>query len=104
VVRLNGSNLQLSSPDSLPLTLAPHATQLLRVNATLGQLAPGPHMLQAYLLDDPLQRLTTQFVVVLQEPALPTSQPTPATQPAATQPTSQPTDPAPDNTPSTPAA
>jgi hypothetical protein len=67
IVRLNGTNLALSGsgPQSLPLTLMPMDSQLLRVNLTLGQLAQGPHMLQAYLLDDPLRRLTTQQVILL---------------------------------------
>ena len=72
----------------MPVALPPMASQLLRVNLTLGQLNPGPHMLQAYLLDDPLRRLTTQQVVLLLT-GEPGQGPAPATQPAdasATQP------------------
>lgn len=67
IVRLNGSNLAVSGsgPQPLPLTLSPMSSHLLRVNLTLGQLAAGPHALQAYLLDDPLRRLTTQQVILL---------------------------------------
>ena len=88
VVRLNGTNLQISSPEPLPMTVAPMSSPLLRVSLTLGQVALGPHMLQAYLLDDPLRRLTTQMVVLLVEPERApraTSQPV-ASQPAASQP------------------
>lgn len=95
IVRLNGTTLPLSGagPQPLPLTLLPMASQMLRVNLTLGQIAPGPHTLQAYLLDDPLRRLTTQQVVLLladesfQGPAQ-------ATRPAESQPaSSRPADP-----------
>jgi predicted MPP superfamily phosphohydrolase len=67
IVRLNGASLALSGPgpQSLPIALAPMSTEVLRINLTLGQMAPGPHMLQAYLLEDPLRRLTTQQVILL---------------------------------------
>lgn len=90
IVRLNGTNLTLSGSGQqpLPMMLLPMTSQVLRVNLTLGQIAPGPHMLQAYLLDDPLRRLTTRQVVLLLtgEPA---QGPSPVTQPtdaAASQP------------------
>lgn len=67
IVRLNGTNLEISSPEPLPMTLAPRSSQLLRVSLTLGQMALGPHLLQACLLDDPLRRLTVQTMVLLLE-------------------------------------
>lgn len=89
IVRLSGTNLQVSSPEPLPMTVGPMSTQLLRVGLTLGQAALGPHLLQAYLLDDPLRRLTTQMVVLLPADQSPTSRPAgaiAASQPASTQP------------------
>ncbi len=81
IVRLNGANLSLSGsgPQPLPLTLMPMSSQVLRVNLTLGQLALGPHSLQAYLLEDPLRRLSTQPVVLLLAQERPQG-PGPATQ------------------------
>lgn len=82
IVRLNGTNLQVSSPEPLPMTVKAMSTSLLRVGLTQGQLALGPHMLQTYLLDDPLRRLTTQRVVLLPE-ASQAPGPPPTTQPAS---------------------
>jgi hypothetical protein len=84
IVRLNGTNLSLtgSGPQPLPLSLMPMSSQMLRINLTLGYLAPGPHSLQAYLLDDPLRRLTIQPVVLLLAPDT-AHGPSQATQPAA---------------------
>ncbi len=83
IVRLNGTNLSLSGsgPQPLPLRLAPNSSQVLRVNLALGQLALGPHTIQAYLLDDPLRRLVTQPVVLLLAPERQHG-PSSATQPA----------------------
>ncbi len=91
IVRLNGSSLRLTGMGSgaLPLTLAPGEDRLLRISLTLGQVSPGPHMLQAWLLDDPLRRLRTQQVILLLDSA-PRSGP--ATAQPAESPTSQPAD------------
>lgn len=88
IVRLNGTNLSLSGagPEPLPLTVPARSSQMLRINLTLGYLALGPHTLQAFLLDDPLRRLTTQPVMLLLS-ADQMQTPTPASRPAATQPT-----------------
>jgi hypothetical protein len=87
IVRLNGTTLSLSGsgPQALPLSLAPMSSQMLRINLTLGHLALGPHALQAYLLDDPLRRLTTQpIVLLLAKEGM--QGPVPASQPADFQP------------------
>ncbi len=96
IVRLNGTNLEIASEQQLPMTLEPRSSQLLRVNLTLGQVALGAHLLQAYLLEDPLRHLTTQLVVLLvgpesveygrgQPPLTATSRPA-SSQPATSQP------------------
>lgn len=90
IVRLNGTNLQVAAPEPLPVTVAPQSTQLLKVGLSLGQVALGPHMLQAYLLDDPLRRLTTEMAVLLIEPEAsprPTPQSATTSQPVSSQPT-----------------
>jgi len=70
IVRLNGSILPIEPLRHLPLTIPPHTTTTFMVKATLGRFSPGPHLLQVYLLEDPLKRLTTVSVYLqLQSPA-----------------------------------
>jgi len=93
VVRLNGSTLQFGSASRLPIALPPRATVTLRVVPTLGKLSPGLHMLQVYLLEDPLRRLVTNPVII--SPIA--GEPPPATQPSrpGPRPASQPVGPTP---------
>ena len=69
VVRVNGSQLHLdrSVVSRLPLTLSPGQTWSAPLVLNLRRVSPGPHKLQIYFLEDPLSRLHTFDVSLLDE-------------------------------------
>jgi len=67
VVRLNGTQIEVDAQKvggCWPVVVPAQQAIVLPLKLTLGQMSEGPHLLQVYLLDDPLPRLAT-FPVTL---------------------------------------